>query len=239
MRIHALICYYNDYSTLSLAVNSIENSVDSIIAADGAYELYFKHMKTSNPDAKPWSTDGSTEILRAIPSIRNKLKIIECPDGNPWMNQCVKRTALLDAIPQGDWFVVLDSDEMFYGDVEKGLNDIMRSGCLAGSTPLYNPGLDISGMVPMWHPRVFLKLDGMHYSRKHWNIRDADHRVVESSYPIKWTDSMVLTHLKVFRDRGKLASHLGYMHMMSVEGWMEPTKIKSEIRSPQHFNLDQ
>jgi len=239
MQVHALISIYNDYSTLPLAINSVSDLVDSIIVADGAYNLYLKKFKETNPTAKPHSTDGSLQILQAIPSIKNKLKIIECPDGKPWLNQCVKRTALLDAVPQGDWFIVLDADEMLYGDPDHGFNHIMSSGCLAGSMPLYNPGLDVSGFWPYWHPRVFLKLDGMHYSRKHWNLRDGDHRVVENSYPVKWVDDCVLVHLKTFRGKGRLNSHLGYMRMMSLEGWMEPTKVTGEIRGAQHFNLDQ
>ena len=221
-----------------MAVNSIRNAVDHIVVADGAYFQYFENFVGTNPAAKPWSTDGSLEVLKAIPMIKDKLKFINCPDGKPWLNQCVKRTALIEAVPEGDWFIILDSDEMFYGDVERGLNDIMRSGCLAGCTPLYNPGLDVGAMWPTWHPRVFLKLDGMHYTRKHWNLRDAEHRVIASSYPVKWTDKMVLTHLKVFRGHGRLAPHLGYMRMKSLDGWMEPTKM-GDIKGPQHFNVDQ
>jgi hypothetical protein len=222
-----------------MAVNSISELVDDVIVADGAYSLYYQNFLKSNPEAKPWSTDGSLEILKAIPSIKDRLKIIDTPNGKPWQNQCVKRTALLDAVPQGDWFIILDADEMLYGDTDVGLNRIMRSGCLAGSMPLYNPGLDIGGFWPYWHPRVFLKLDGMHYSRKHWNLRDAEHRVVENQYPVKWVDDMVLCHLKTFRGKGRLNPHLSYMRMMSLEGWMEPTKVTGEIRSGQQFNLDQ
>lgn len=233
-----MLAVYNDYSTLPMAVNSIRDHCDFITVADGAYKLYYQTYKKSNKDAKPWSTDGSIEVLKAIPSIKDKLKIIDCPEGG-WANQCVKRTALLDSVPEGDWFIILDSDEIFYGDVELGLNEIMRSGCISGTTPLYNAGLDVSGFQPYWHPRVFLKLDGMHYDRKHWNLMDKDRRVVENHWPVKWTDAMVLTHLKVFRGHGRLAPHLGYMHMMSLDGWMEPEKITGKLKAPQHFNIEQ
>ncbi len=229
MQTHALINLYNDYSTLTMAIHSVKDHVDNIIIADGAYKKYFETYTKTVPTAKPWSTDGSIEITKAIPNL--PLKIIGCPNNEPWENQCVKRTALLQAVPQGDWFIVLDADEMLYGDPEYALNQIMRSGCLAGSVPLYNAGLDASTMVPYWHPRVFLKLNGMHYSRKHWNLRDEYGRVVESSYPVKWTDEMVLVHLKAFRGTGRLMPHLGYMHMMSLDGWMEPTK------TPERFNI--
>jgi len=222
---------YNDYSTLGLAVNSIKQYVDTIIVVDGAYEKYYDAYRKWHPKSKPWSTDGSLDVLNAIPDVKPKLKIIECPNGEPWENQCVKRSAYLDAVPDGDWFIILDSDECFYGDVSDGLRHIQASGCLAGSTPLYTPGLDAGGFWPLWHPRVFLKLSGMHYSRKHWLLRDEHRRVIEKHYPVQWTDFMVLVHLKVFRGGQRLMPHMGYMHMMSVDGWMEPMK------RPQYFNI--
>ena len=233
MQTHCLINLYNDYSTLPMAIHSIKDVVDNIIVADGAYQKYYDTYKQSVADAQPWSTDGSFEILDALRIHCPPIKVIMCPDGRPWINQCVKRTALLDAVPEGDWFIVLDADEMLFGDAAYGLNQIQVSGCLAGSMPIYNPGLDVSAMVPVWHPRVFLKINGMHYARKHWLLQDEHHRLIETQYPVKWTDEMVLCHLKVFRGKGRLLPHMGYMHMMSLDGWMEPDVRKA----PQQFNL--
>jgi len=129
---------------------------------------------------------------------------------------------LLNAVPEGDWFLILDSDEMLFGDVGQGLNDIMGSGCISGHVPLYTPGLDTERIKPFWHPRVFLKIDGMHYFRKHWLLRDYAGRVVAHTYPVKWTDAFVIAHLKAFKEQGRLAPHSGYMRMMSEAGWMEP-----------------
>ena len=233
MQTHALINLYNDYSTLLMALHSIKDVVDTIIVADGAYRLYYEEYKQHFKEAKPWSTDGSLQILDAMKNNLPPIKMIDCPNGKPWSNQCIKRTALLDAVPQGDWFIVLDADEMFYGDAGYGLNEIQSSGCIAGTTPLYNPGLDASAMVPYWHPRIFLKLDGMHYTKKHWILQDEEKRMIETCYPVKWTDEMVLVHLKIFRGKGRLMPHFGYMHMMSLEGWLEP-----EFRKPsQQFNI--
>lgn len=233
MNLRVLINLYNDYSTLSMAVHSIKDVATNITVADGAYSLYYETFKKARPNSKPWSTDGSIEILKAIPDVASKLKVIDCPNGEPWENQCVKRTALLDSVPEGEWFIVLDADELLYGDVAEACRTIGLSGCIAGSLPMYTPGLDASAFWPNWHARVFLKLGGMHYSRKHWNLRDEHGRVIESHFPVKWTDQMVLVHLKVFRGLGRLMPHLGYMHMMSLDGWMEPMKV------PQYFNIDQ
>jgi len=230
---HLLLNVYNDYSTLGLAVNSVYEYVDDIIVADGAYNKYYQTFRQFHKKAKPWSTDGSIEILRAMPHIKDMLKVIECPDGKPWENQCVKRTALLDAVPDGDWFIVLDSDEMYYGEVDETLRYIGLSGCIAGATPMYTPGLDAGNFWPSWHPRVFVKLPGMNYTRKHWNLQDKHGRIIEKSYPVQWTDRMVLVHLKVFRGGKRLVPHLGYMEMMSLDGWLEPMK------KPQYFNIQE
>lgn len=226
---HLLLNIYNDYSTLALAVHSVKDYVNSIIVADGAYDKYYREYKRFVPDAKPCSTDGSLDILRAIPDVEPKLNFVE--HQGTWENQCVKRTALLDMVPDGDWFIVLDSDEIMYGDVGEALTEIRFSGCIAGVMPMYTPGLDTGHFYPKWHPRVFCKLPGMHYNRKHWNLQDEHGRVIEKSWPVKWTDRMVLVHLKAFRGGKRLYPHLSYMEMMSVDGWMEPMK------RPQHFNI--
>ena len=220
-KIHCCVNLYNEFATLPLALSSISDLVDSIIVCDGAYEKYFPFYKEKHPEAQPWSTDGSLEILHSIPNLP-PIKLILPPEGKPWKNQCVKRTAMLDAVPEGEWFLVLDADEMLYGDAQDGFDEIMGSGCIAGQTPIYNPGLDVSSMTPIWHPRLFLKVDGMFYDRKHWLLKDYAGRVVENEYPVKWTDRFVLTHLKVFKHRGRLTPHLGYMKRMSVDGWIEP-----------------
>jgi len=231
LNVHCLLNIYNDYATVGMAVHSIKDNVKTIIVADGAYRKYFETYRKYEKDAKPWSTDGSIQVLQAIPDVKPKLKLIECPCGEPWENQCVKRTALLDAVPEGEWFIILDSDEMMYGDVKPALRHIRVCGCIAGSMPMYTPGLDAGNFWPMWHPRVFLKLSGMNYSRKHWLLRDEHNRVIEKSYPVQWTDRMVLVHLKAFRGGRRLLPHLGYMHMMSLDGWLEP------MDKPQYFNI--
>lgn len=229
-KIHCLLNVYNEYATLPLTLSSVRDVVDRIIVADGAYQRYYEVYRKHHPDAEAFSTDGSLELLHCIPGLP-PVKLILPPDGKPWANQCVKRTAMLDLVPEGEWFYVLDADEMLYGEAEDGFNEVMGSGCIAGSSPIYNPGLDVSVMSPIWHPRLFLKIDGMFYDRKHWLLKDYAGRVVEREYPVKWTDRFVITHLKVFKNRGRLMPHLGYMKTMSVDGWIEPYSKEFNIRT--------
>lgn len=230
VHIHALINTYNDSPTLPLALDSVKDVVDSIIVADGAYKKYYDNYRRYK-EVKPYSTDGTLEIIKALEPNLPPTKIIECPNGEPWINQTIKRTALLDAVPVKDWFCILDSDEMFYGHLRLGVEEIMGSGCIAGSMPLYTPGVEQRGFYPFWHPRIFLKLPDMYYDRKHWLLCDFANRVVESDYPVYNTNQCVLTHLKLFRNMRRLVPHMSYMLDMSKTGWLEPQThvFKSEI----------
>ena len=230
-KIHALINMYNDHISLPFALDSVRDIADSIIVADGAYKKYYEHYVKVQEDAKPWSTDGTLEMLDILKKDLPPIKLIECPNGKPWVNQTVKRTALLDAVPLKDWFLILDGDEMFYGDVVNGVTEIMNSGCIAGHVPLFTVGLGMSGFWPFWHPRVFLKLPDMHYERKHWLLCDFAHRIIEATYPLWGTNRFVLAHFKVFRNHRRMMAHMSYMLEMSEAGWQEPDSklFKSEF----------
>jgi glycosyltransferase involved in cell wall biosynthesis len=221
-KIHALVCTYNDYPTLPLALDSVRDVVDSIIIADGAYKKYYDNFLKFDETVKPWSTDGTLGIIKSLEPILPPVKLIGCPDGKPWQNQTVKRTAMLDAVPDRDWFVILDSDEMFFGNLKNALYEVMGSGCIAGCMPLFQPGLDENGVYMFWHPRIYLKLPGMYYERKHWLLCDFADRVIEATHPLWMTNQCVLAHFKIFRNMRRLAPHMSYMLDMSKSGWQEP-----------------
>ena len=222
-KLHAVICTYNDHVPLPFTLDSVKDSVDNIIIADGAYQKYYENMLQYEPDCKPYSTDGTLEIIKILRKQLPPITLIETPNGKPWVNQVVKRNALIDAVPDKDWFIVLDSDEMVYGAVNEGVQEIMESGCIQGAAPLYNIGLSVSALKMFWHPRVFCKLPGMHYARKHWHLYDFANRVLETEYPLWNTNFFVLAHLKILKDFRRLTPHEGYMLQMGKLGWLEPT----------------
>jgi hypothetical protein len=229
-QVHALINTYNDYPTLPLALDSVKDAVDTIIVADGAYSKYYRNYLKYDETVKPWSTDGTLQMLNVLQHNLPPIKLIECPDGKPWRNQTEKRTALLDAVPVKDWFLILDTDEMIYGNFDGGLHEVLGSGCIAGCMPLFNPGMGMNSLIPFWHPRIFLKLPDMYYERKHWLICDFAGRAIEHTYPLCMTNQCVLAHFKIFRHMRRMAPHMSYMLDMSKHGWQEPeTKVfKSE-----------
>ena len=220
MKHHALVNVYNDRMFLATMLESIKDHVDCIVFADGAYKDYYDHCRDYQPDIKPWSTDGTLEIIKAFKGLPN-YKIIECPDGEPWINQNVKRTALLDSVPVGDWFTIMDADVMLVGDVSEGYEEIFDSGCVQGSCPYYHLGLDISRFKMYWHPRAFEKLEGMHYKGTHWHLRDKFERIIPERYPTKHTDKFVRVHFKYFKTPSQLIPIQDFRFKKSETGWLE------------------
>lgn len=223
MKIHATINLYNDRAFLGACLESIKDVVDDIIVVDGAYEVYLKHFKEFSPWALAWSTDGSLETLlnfRGLPPVRLfKTK----NEQTPWPNQIEKRNYMIAQVPDFDYFMGIDADEMWMGDIQEGLEKFYTSGCLACQMPLYTPGLHDDRVVPRWHPRIFQKRPGMHYEGTHWHLRDKQGRIIEEKYPMFWTDLMAVVHFKTFKDQTRLIPHQNYMMTLSEQGWIEPT----------------
>lgn len=229
MKVHALLNLYNDRMFLVPMLESMRDRVDNIIVADGAYQLYYKEHLNYNPNAKPWSTDGSLELIKCLPDLP-PIQHISCPNNEPWPDQCAKRNALLDAVPIDDWLIIIDADEMLVGDVKTGMQRIEASGCIVGHAPLYNVGLDEARLFPAWHARIYQKTEGLHYYGTHWYLRDSFNRVVETNYPMKWINNFVFVHLKWLKSMGRLVSHDNYMRDMKRQGWVEPKQTQAEVK---------
>lgn len=232
MKVHALINLYEDRTFLAACLESIKDCVDEVIVADGAYDLYFERYKVFVPAAKPYSSDGSLEIVknfRGLPPLR----MLNPPGGveHCWPNQAIKRTALIDAVPVGDWFIIIDADEMLAGDFQEGLEHTLDSGCIVGSCPLYNPGTNMERLIRQWHPRLFKKLEGMRYVGTHWHLRDRYERILEEKYPVYWTDIFAFVHFKPFKDQTRLIPHSYYMADLLSRGWIEPRDVGDALMS--------
>lgn len=232
MKIHALLNIYNDRTFLPACLESVQDVVDSIIVADGAYMLYYESYKRLNRDAMPWSTDGTLEIIKSMTGLP-PITWVSPPLAEPnspidyecWPNQTDKRTALIEQVPIGDWFIIIDADELLMGDPKEAMEAVYDSGCLAASTPMYSPGTHEDRVKVEWHPRTFKKMEKMHYKGSHWHLRDKYGRIIEERYPIYWTDVMALVHLKPFKTQTRLIPHQNYMVELAGRGWLEPTDL--------------
>jgi len=230
--IHALINLYNDRMFLGACLESLVDNVDHIIVADGAYKLYYEHFLQFDPEAKPYSNDGSIELIKAFRDLPPVTFIDN--GGELWENQTVKRSALVAAVPDGDSFFIIDADEMIVGDFQEAIEDWMDSGLICCQFTLYHPGTEIERVNPAWHPRIFRKTKGMHYRGTHWHLRDAKNYVIEEQYPIYRSDKIALVHFKPFKTKARLIPHANYMNELGAQGWIEPTEMgKLMSRTPQ------
>jgi hypothetical protein len=188
------------------------------------------------PDAAPYSTDGSMQIIDSFKGLP-ETRYIYNPDGREaaWLNQVQKRTALIEAVPDGDAFIILDADEMVMGDFQESMENFYDSGCVVGNCPLYNPGTHMERVIPQWHPRVFLKTPNMHYKGTHWHLRDRYERIIEDKYPIFWTDKYAIVHFKSFKDQTRLIPHQSYMVDLMNRGWQEPKDVNDVLSTLSHM----
>jgi hypothetical protein len=209
---------------LGACLESLIDNVDGIIVADGAYHRYYEHYKAFDPQAQPWSTDGTIEIIENFTG-KPSTRIIRQPEGELWENQIKKRTALVEAVPDGDSFIIIDADEMVAGDFQEAVEQWYDSGCVCSSTPIYSPGTHFERVTPRWHPRLFEKMEGMHYRGTHWHLRDRFGRIIEEKYPQFWTDLMAIVHFKPFKTKARLIPHANYMGELAQQGWLEPTDL--------------
>lgn len=217
---HCIIKIYNDVQFIAAAVESIKEYVDSIIVADGAYKAYYTSFKEFNPQAKEWSTDGSIEVIKALTGLPD-MKFLKVPKGG-WLNQVVKMNRMIDAVPEDNWFVDLNADEMLVGKVPEGFKEIEESGCVAGRVPLVNLGCDIDRLHYFWHPRLWKRTKGLHFAGTHWQLRDYADRLVETDYPIWWSQQFVMAHFKPLKPWRRIQPHLAYMKGLRDRGWLEP-----------------
>lgn len=217
----AVINLYDDCQFLASCLESIKNHVDSIIIADGAYDLYLREYREQFPQAQPYSTDGSLEIIKALDL---PPWTIITNDRKPWLNQTVKRSALIDAVPDDEWFLIIDADEGLLGHVPEAFREIEESGCAVAQVPLVNLGADIDRMNYFWHPRFFLKTEKMHYDQAHWQLYDSAGRIIEHTYPIWFTQTCVMIHFKLLKAPSRLKPHQRYMEKLGYRGWAEPDR---------------
>jgi hypothetical protein len=131
---------------------------------------------------------------------------------------------MINQVPDGDYFLGIDPDEMFMGDVQEGLEDFYESGCIAAQQPLFNPGLQADRVVAKWHPRIFKKMPGMHYEGTHWHLRDKFGRIIEEKYPMFWTDKFAIVHFKAYKDDSRLIPHQNYLADLMERGYVETKK---------------
>jgi len=162
----ACIITYEDAQFIAATLFSIAPHVDRIIVIDGAYRNF--------PHDVHLSVDGSMEIAdtvlkRCFPHV----EAVFISTSEPWTSEAEKRNAYLNRLRDGEWFIVLDGDEMLVGDVKAGLKEIQASGKDAGRIPVYELRESMSIIKHVNNiPRVIRFNPTMRYVKHHSNLID-------------------------------------------------------------------
>jgi hypothetical protein len=139
---------YNDMPFVQTAVESVYDRVDHIIAVDGRYKDF--------PGDEDFSTDGTVQYLRSL----NKATVFFAPG----MTEVEKRNEYLVG-RKGDWYLHLDTDEEWTGDIKIPDADMCICWMAVDTTPNRN-------FHNMKRIRLFRHVDGLHYEDKHYWLKD-------------------------------------------------------------------
>ncbi len=161
-RVVACLNIWNDFNALRTTIASWYDSVDHIIAVDGAYPT------TGVRECA--STDGTLQFLRDQPNCT----LIEAPDGGWWKDQNEKRTAYLRALKDGDLAFVIDADEYVTGAEQLRRVGDLDVGWVEVSSPLY---ARVYGQ-----PRLFRATPGLEYRGRHHWLYQGEHLITTHQY---------------------------------------------------------
>lgn len=144
---YACIIFYNDtVELLGRAISSVKRYGFDTILVDGAYEE-FLHKEVQ-------STDGCAEYACRLANI-----YIVPPLGG-WKDQVHKRNAAFDAVPMGEYALIIDADEeLLKFDPGELLEDVYRLNIVI------NSGVDYQSMI-----RIVKKTRPLIYRHDHSHL---------------------------------------------------------------------
>ncbi|MCL4498715.1 MAG: hypothetical protein M1335_00505, partial [Chloroflexi bacterium] len=217
-RIVACVSFYNDMKLLPGCMETLDG-VDEIVLIDGAYAGF--------PHEVPWSTDGSLEWIKELQRVDPRIRLIECE--RAWEDEVKKRSAYF-AGGDGDWCLVIDSDERLVGNEA---NHMERLKEYLAVYPFDCVLLDVEtrpSTTPMErYARIYRHLPGLRYETTHFNVV-ADGKKV--TLDAMWSGrtavyrGLFIVHLKQDRGSARLGDSWRYYQEMAMR---EVEALKREI----------
>jgi len=184
-------CYsvYNCAGTLEDSIKAILPHVDKLIFVDGiCLDLYWSHhCAQDKTKITPWSTDGTREIISKYAK-KYKKKVIVHLNKDAWIHEVEKRNKYLELAngQDGDYYAIVDGDEIWTGDVEAGLKEIVDSG-RCGEV-MHEDWVGDKKEADRWYLRIWRHVPGIHYCRVHTMLFDAGHVPLPSPFGVVRTD---------------------------------------------------
>lgn len=202
MKLHALICAYNCADVIFECLESLVNVVDNILILDGKW-IGYEGMLTS--------TDGTQDEIFRFMSAHP-----ETPIGYDFakkeMHQYEARQMLINQVPEDDWFVVIDTDEVVtnYPPMLKETLDIFTIIGAKGVKVAYAESPEIEPQLGDL-PRFFRKTKGLHYTKNHRYLEDDEGPLNYSKMP--YTREFKIIHMG--KDKEMRPSADKYKHWLA------------------------
>lgn len=209
-RIIACVIFYDEVSLLPECLESLK-SVDEIRMVDGVYADF--------PHEKPFSTDGSIEVIESYAEKGLPITLIRTEDA--WPDEPTKRSAYFSEDP-GDWYFIIDADEraVFNETAGASFEDLRAflatTESASVTTDVVRPGeTDVQKSE-----RFFRHKPGIRYQNTHWNIVADDGPYLDSPVPttsgIEYP-GMKLLHVPEQRSSERLARKEEYYRVVTAK----------------------
>jgi hypothetical protein len=163
MKLYALIPVYNSRETIYDCLVSVARVVDKIVICEGRW-IGFEGKSVVSDDG----TDQEIERFLANPPT----VAIEWQKANVEVHQFEARNSLLDQVPVGDWFLMIDSDE-FIIKIPENLREILEN--TKETVNGYRTGQRDETQVaakPLCVARLLRKTNRLHYTTNHRYLED-------------------------------------------------------------------
>jgi hypothetical protein len=167
---------FNDIEFIQNHIRYHYDLFDEMIYVDGAYQAF------SHEHPMGWSTDGTAAVITHYiddHDPENKIKLIY-PREACWKTEMEKRTNYLARGMPGDWFFVVDSDEMVWGDLGR-LRDFLANApeSLNVFSPAYvdYPREHLGGLpysLDAFNLALIRWVPGVKYIFNHWTLAFPD-----------------------------------------------------------------
>lgn len=172
IKLWALISVYNNDETIYDCLDAVSKFCDSIIIIEGCWIGY---------DSPLHSTDKTMrEIMRFISNqsidMKCQVKVLMTTEK---LHQYIQRQLLLEEVPVGDWFLVIDSDEIF-SSWAQDTHVLLESLKDARGLRIYSYDEVDKNKIPhlIDLPKIYRKTQGMQYTQNHRYLNDSDGPII-------------------------------------------------------------
>jgi hypothetical protein len=197
--IWALMQYYNEGFYLAQSLYQLRHFVDHIVLVDGAFAGF---------SDSPWSTDRSNAIIGQFRVLFPKVDVMWVNElslnriiknkekrrrllTKGWNMETEKRQWMLDQVPDNDYFMIADADEMLIGDPDYFRWEVKQLAKaekkVANQMVIHHPRYASWLLYPrVYHKRGAFEYKILHNALEidnkgfHWDKSVNDQRIMES-----------------------------------------------------------